>query len=336
MKLYINWKKTLVAVFDLFLLVYLVAAMTSFNKPDETAKVCTKVNINIADDNANGFLSASEIKRILQRNRLYPLEAKMQLINPRQVEELLMTSPFVKTAECYKTQDGHVCINITQRLPLLRIKNETGDDYYLDDKGGIMPNSKYTSDLLIASGHINKTFATHYLSTLAATLSASEFWRNQIEQVYVLPDQGIELVPRVGNHILFIGYLPKSNNKAERQQLITDYVNRKLTRLEKFYKYGLSEAGWNKYEYISMEFDNQIICKKHPSKAARVAKPANVTQHKDSTTTAQQPNATSNSKQEKTVKQVETPTSNKKQQQKSGATSRPTTNNSTKNTKQQQ
>ena len=35
-----------------------------------------------------------------------------------------------------------------------------------------------------------------------------------------------------------------------------------MERLEKFYKYGLSEAGWNKYSYISLEFDNQIICKK--------------------------------------------------------------------------
>lgn len=332
MKLHINWKKTPVAVFDLFLLGYLVAAMTSFNKPDETAKVCTKVNINIADDNANGFLSATEIKHILERNRLYPLKTKMQLINPRQVEELLMTSPFVKTAECYKTQDGHVCINITQRLPLLRIKNESGDDYYLDDKGGIMPNSKYTSDLLIASGHISRTFATHYLATLSATLSASEFWRNQIEQIYVLPNLGIELVPRVGNHILFIGYLPKSSNKAERQQLITDYVNRKLTRLEKFYKYGLSEAGWNKYEYISMEFDNQIICKKHPSKAVKAAKPTNVTLHKDSTTTAQQPNAASSSTQGKLTKQVQTPANSKKQQQTSGAASRQTNNNSNKKT----
>ena len=35
-----------------------------------------------------------------------------------------------------------------------------------------------------------------------------------------------------------------------------------MDRLEKFYKYGLSQAGWNKYSYINVEFDNQIICKK--------------------------------------------------------------------------
>ncbi|MBF1500255.1 MAG: cell division protein FtsQ, partial [Prevotella pallens] len=25
---------------------------------------------------------------------------------------------------------------------------------------------------------------------------------------------------------------------------------------------GLSQAGWNKYSYIDVEFDNQIICKR--------------------------------------------------------------------------
>ena len=44
--------------------------------------------------------------------------------------------------------------------------------------------------------------------------------------------------------------------------MIAALVDTKLTRLEKFYYYGLSQVGWNKYPYISLEFDNQIICKK--------------------------------------------------------------------------
>ena len=53
-----------------------------------------------------------------------------------------------------------------------------------------------------------------------------------------------------------------AKDKNERNKLINDYIEKKLTRLEKFYKYGLSQAGWNKYSYINLEFDNQIICKK--------------------------------------------------------------------------
>ena len=260
--MHINWKKTIIAVLDIALAVYLVFAFTSFNKPDETAKVCTKVAINIADENTNGFLSAAEIKKILQRNKIYPLEKHMAFVEPRGIEDILKTSPFVKTAECYKTQDGHVCINITQRLPIVRIKSNNGDDYYLDDQGGIMPNSKYTSDLIIATGSINKAYAKNYLGWLSQTLMGNDLWRNLVEQINILPDKGVELVPRVGDNIVFIGYLPESRTTDERRQLVTQYVSKKMERLEKFYRYGLSQAGWNKYAYISLEFDNQIICKK--------------------------------------------------------------------------
>lgn len=260
--LHINWKKTIIALLDIVLAAYLVFAFTSFNKPDETAKVCTKVAINIADETTNGFLSAAEIKKILQRNKIYPLEKRMTFVEPRSIEDILKTSPFVKTAECYKTQDGHVCINITQRLPIVRIKSDNGDDYYLDDLGGIMPNSKYTSDLIIATGNISKNYAQNYLGCLSETLMDNDLWRNLVEQINILPDKGVELVPRIGDNIVFIGYLPESKNKDERRKGVQEYVSKKMERLEKFYRYGLSQAGWNKYSYISLEFDNQIICKK--------------------------------------------------------------------------
>ncbi len=258
----INWKKTIIGILDIVLGVYLVFAITSFNKPDETAKVCTKVGINIADETTNGFLSAAEIKKILQRNQIYPLEKRMAFVQPRGIEDILKKSPFVKTAQCYKTQDGHVCINITQRLPIVRIKSSNGDDYYLDDKGGIMPNSKYTSDLIIATGNISKNYAKNYLGYLSETLMENDLWRNLVEQINILPDKGVEIVPRVGDNVVFMGYLPESRVADERKKLIQDFVTHKMERLEKFYRYGLSQAGWNKYSYISLEFDNQIICKK--------------------------------------------------------------------------
>ena len=47
--------------------------------------------------------------------------------------------PFINTAQCYKTKDGHVNIYITQRMPIIRIKSSNGADYYLDDNGGNTP-----------------------------------------------------------------------------------------------------------------------------------------------------------------------------------------------------
>lgn len=260
--MHISWKKTLLVTLDVALGAYIIVAFTAFNKPETASLVCTKVIINIQDENTNGFITTQEIKTRLLNDRIYPLDKPMDLINTRTIEETLKESPFVKTAECYKTDDNHVCITLTQRTPTLRIKAVNGDDYYMDDHNSIMPNSRYTSDIIIATGYINRWFAKNYVTYVADAITNSDLWRNQIEQINVLPDRGIELVPRVGDHIIYIGQLPETKYRDDREKLVTDYVNKKLDRLEKFYKYGLSQAGWNKYSYINVEFDNQIICKK--------------------------------------------------------------------------
>ena len=258
----LNWKKTITITLDVLIGIYLLLAFIRFNKPDETTKVCTKVTIDIQDEATNGFINTQEIKHRLEINKLYPLEKPIRYVDARKIEEMLKASPFVKTAECFKTQDGHVCILLTQRMPVVRIKAVQGDDYYVDDNDCIMPNSHYTSDLIIATGHISKWFAMNYISPVSKAIMGDDLWRNQIEQINVLPDRSIELVPRVGEQIINLGQLPESKYKNERKKLVNDFINKKLTRLENFYKYGLSQAGWNKYSYINLEFDNQIICKR--------------------------------------------------------------------------
>lgn len=260
--IHINWKKTAIATIDALLAVYLALAVTSFNKPDRTGVVCRRCNITIADDNTNGFLKADDVTRILKSSGLMPTNKQAGKISTRNIEEKLKSMAFVKTAQCFMAENGDVTINITQRLPLLRIKSETGDDYYIDERGGVMPNSNYVSDLIIATGRINRRYATEYLMPLAEAIMGNELWNNLFEQIHVTEERGIELVPRVGDHIVFIGSLPTARTAAERALAINKMLGTKLTRLEKFYRHGLSKTGWNRYDYINLEFDNQIICHK--------------------------------------------------------------------------
>lgn len=211
--------------------------------------------------------------------------------------------PFVKTAECYKTKNGHINISITQRMPIIRIKSNCGADFYLDDNGGILPNSKYTSDLIIATGNIDNDFARLYIAPLAKAISDSPLWLNQIEQINVLPDRGIELVPRVGDHIIFIGHLPQNTGPWTRKHEIAIFVTKKLSRLEKFYRYGLSQAGWNKYAYIDIEFDNQIICKRRDAKAEEAEEKELTKEEKAGTSENRQ--RTEKEEREKARKEVE-------------------------------
>ena len=289
----INWKKTVMVVLDLTRATYLGLAVTTFNHPDKSAQVCEEVSINITDQETNGFLSAAEIKHILQKKHLYPKGKTLALVDPRTIEESLQGNAFIDHVQCYKTVNGTVGINVSQRVPYIRVKPDDGSDYYLDADGELMNNSSYTSDLIIATGNISKWYAQNYLSVASKYIMGNEFWKNQIEQINILPDKNLEIVPRVGNHIICLGRLPETANKEKREKEIARFMDFKLHRLEKFYKYGLNEIGWNKYDYINLEFDNQIICKKNkkPLKELQdtptdpAVKPANAT----SKPAAQQP-----------------------------------------------
>ena len=279
MQIRINWKYCALIVIDLVIAVYLVFAMTSWNKPDETPRLCNKVEINIEDENENGFLKTTEVKTLLERKSLYPLNRRIDGINTREIENILLKTAFVNTAQCYVTTEGHVKLSLTQRTPIVRVKAENGEDYYIDDNGGVMPNTQYTSDMIIVTGALSKQYACKYISLLASTIMADDLWRNQIEQINVLKDKTIEIVPRVGDHIINIGMLPNSRFPEKRKELVSEFVKKQLQRIELFYKYGLSEAGWNKYSYISVEFANQVICtnrdgQKHQIRPIAIAQPA--------------------------------------------------------------
>ena len=278
MKLRLNWKYCALIVIDLVIAVYLVFAMTSWNKPDEKPRLCNKVEINIEDENENGFLKTAEVKTLLEKKSLYPLNRRTDEINTREIENILLKTAFVNTAQCYITTEGNVKLSLTQRTPIVRVKAESGEDYYIDDNGGVMPNSQYTSDMIIVTGLLNKQYACKYISILASTIMADDLWRNQIEQINVLKDKTIEIVPRVGDHIINIGMLPNSRYPERRKELVSEFVKKQLQRIELFYKYGLSEAGWNKYSYISVEFANQVICTNRDGQKHQIARPIAIAQ----------------------------------------------------------
>jgi cell division protein FtsQ len=66
--------------------------------------------------------------------------------------------------------------------------------------------------------------------------------------MYIHKDHEIELIPRVGAHIIHFGD-------------ISDYKY-KFFKLKAIYEKGFNALGWNKYEHINLKFSNQVICTK--------------------------------------------------------------------------
>ena len=76
------------------------------------------------------------------------------------MEQALSKHPLIDEVECYKTPSGKLCIEVTQRIPILRIMSANGENYYLDNKGTVMPpDAKCVAHRAIVTGNVEKSFA---------------------------------------------------------------------------------------------------------------------------------------------------------------------------------
>lgn len=240
-------KSSLKLIVGLALLAYLVFAVTKFRK-GENVEACKNVDIEVTDSSKAAFISANEVRTLLERTHLYPEGIPMNKINSTEIEKTLKVHQFILDAECYKTADNVVHIKVSQRLPVMRIISCNGSNFFIDGKGMKMSKIHYPADVVVATGAITPTYAHRYLAPIGKYLQGNDFWNSQIEQLNVLADGTVEMVPRVGNHIVYLGAPTK--------------VESKLNRLKMFYQKVLCKVGWNKYNRIDVEFGNQIVCTK--------------------------------------------------------------------------
>ncbi|MDR2140060.1 MAG: cell division protein FtsQ [Tannerella sp.] len=210
--------------------------------------LCRNLIIVIRDSVDRPFLREREIVSMLKNVRLYPVGRPVYRINTDTIERVVAKNELVATVNAYKTSSGNVKIEITQKMPVLRVFGNRGS-YYVDDLGSVMPaDYRYATRLPVASGKIEKSFATAELFKFALFLQKHKFWNLQIEQIYVHSEKDVELVPRAGNCRILLGSL--------------DDFRKKMDHLQLFYEQAIPKTGWEKYEMINVKYKNQIVCTK--------------------------------------------------------------------------
>lgn len=243
--------KTLVKIVLLVALaVYLVFAFADFSRHGDNT-VCSSVNYTIADSLHAGFITVEEADRLLRASGLYPVGRTLDQVDGLAIERALRRNSYIDSVSCYKSPNGVVNVLIEQRLPLLRVLADNGDDYYMDQKGNLMTPQGYVADLIVATGHIDRKYARSELLKLGRFLHADPFWNAQVEQIHVQPNHHLRLVPRVGGHTIEFG--------------TADSISQKFRNLYTFYEKVLPQVGWNKYTEISVEHVTQIVGRKGKS-----------------------------------------------------------------------
>jgi len=227
-------------------------------------QVCTDLKISIVDSSRSRFVTAKDISLMVDNRSQKLTGIKFDSINIPGIEQRLGDFAPIRRANIYKTINGAVHIDVMQREPVLRVINRFGDSFYLDERGDLLRHStRYCAHVLVANGYINfrpeqnnynvlaakmlvtKRNIMYELFELARYINSDRFWKAQIQQIYVNEDGEFELIPLVGAHVIVFGTF--------------DRPDIKFSRLETFYRNGLSVMGWNTYDVINLKFEPQVV-----------------------------------------------------------------------------
>lgn len=221
-----------------------------------------KVVVHIHRQGSEGFLSEKKIKSIIRKHDKVT-GTLIKLVNTKQIEKRIAKDPYVKAVDVYMNLSGDMMVNVTERVPLLRIYNLKNKSCYVDKDGNLFPLSSYfVPRVLPANGFIRaklmmgkNIYAKSYRNTslpglylLAKKISANDFLKANISQLFVNSRGNIDMAPELGRFIFHLGDS-------------TD-MNIKLENLESFYKKVLVHGSWSKYRSINLQYTNQIVCTK--------------------------------------------------------------------------
>jgi len=215
---------------------------------------CQSVVVNI-NPNSPRFLNEEEIADMIEKSGEPIIGHRLSAININKLETRLTTFTTLDNVEIFRKVDskglsftGKLVISVDERTPVLRFKNAT-EDYYMDQKGIKVPvSSKYVERILLAEGTIPDEIVKKSLLKMADFVNKDEFWRAQIEQVFVQANGELLCVPQVGDYLIEFG--------------TPDDYELKFRNLRAVYQQGFKNMGWNRYKTISVKYRNQVVCTK--------------------------------------------------------------------------
>lgn len=241
-----------------------VIAVLAFVNIEQEKISCDKVKVNFTLKNEGAFVTEAEVHKLVTSLCNQAGHGSSGL-NTADLEKAVEEIPSVKNAEVFRTINGDVSIEIEQRIPICRIHELSGTQYYLDESGEPFPISEnYTARVPLVNGNLTEPYkkrrgkmdsdSTRVISKLddlAAFFKCvrkDAFRSSLVEQVWVTEDGEFEIVPKIDDHLILFGD--------------TTEMDGKFNKLKIFYEEGLNTKGWNSYRTVNLKYKNQIICKK--------------------------------------------------------------------------
>lgn len=210
--------------------------------------LCTGMELEIEDSLELGLITETQVREVIQKNRITFEGKKISEINMSAIEHTLSQSPYIDTVICNLTSASKVHMTVYTMIPALHVMANNNEEYYLDRRGTTMPVGTVQGNLIIATGNITKDYARKELSNFARFIQDNSYWHDQIQQIHVVKPTDVRLYTRIADHTVLLGDLKNLQDK--------------LGNLQVFYEKGLPVTGWNKYSTIDVAYKDIVVGKR--------------------------------------------------------------------------
>lgn len=253
----------------LVIIIILIAIVIGANIFARNQKI-DRLDISISYGKTDTIIrKESIIKELEDRFGNFVIKQRKDIVG-KDIEDFLMSKPYVEHAQVYHTLKGVLKIEIMQRQPVLRIYTHRQKQYYIDKEGKIIEiKNDEATDVIVASGYIDinasmlkkgfldttnikdkkgleKTLAKTFL--IAQRLQSDSILNYQIDQIYLNKDGSFNLIPKIGNYVIRID----EEGDLEAQ----------FTKLSYLYKESFTRIGWDNYSVVDLRYKNQVVCTK--------------------------------------------------------------------------
>lgn len=246
-------RKGKIMLLKVFLGFVVFVSLFSFATVRHNNRTLGALNLNLDQESGVRFIKEESLINELGSKFENLNSTSIKELNIKEIEAVLESNPFVKSAEVYQEIEGNLAIQIVQETPFARV-NTGKKEFYIAETLKVMPLSNvYSPDVMMVGGEVHES-EFEDLKELILFIKADKLLKKHIVAIKKQAPNSFILLVNKGEYIIEFGDL---KNKEE-----------KFDKLKLFYAQYLNKVGLNYYEKINLNFNNQIVAtkRKHDEK----------------------------------------------------------------------
>lgn len=206
------------------------------------------------------LITKGDIKRLVTKELPNDvMSQRITRIDLGMIEDLLLADTRIYAAQVFVDAQQRLKIEVIQRRPVMRVMNQQGDQYYVDQGGHyIQKVPSRASRVVVITGYIESFGAGLEIKKFPKLNRAYEITleigkdkviKALIENIHFEKNGRIILTPKIGNEKIIIDHV--------------DELTEKLADLKDFYRQLARTNDWDKYDEIDISYKNQVVVRNY-------------------------------------------------------------------------